>query len=309
MITKEETGERMLPFTDIHLKHRETMQSFVAAAGGRQMEQSFAGLYIWSHKFKVQLCQYKDFLLCLASKPCPPYYLMPIGQGDPASVLPAMEEDAHAKGNPFVLRGLTASMRQRIETALPKRYQFTPNRASADYLYLAKDLQELSGRKYHSKRNFIARFEETYHNRWSYEPITKDNLKDVWAFQDMWCRKNDCASNVSLQEESTSIALLLYNMDALRATGGLLYADGRVAAFTVGSLIGKDTMDIHVEKADYETVGAYPMINREYARRGCAGVTYINREEDMGLEGLRRAKLSYGPVEVCEKFTAVLRRN
>ena len=299
----------MLPFEDIHLTHRDMMQSYVTATGYRQMEQSFTGLYIWSHKFKVQLCRHDDFLLFFASGPRPPYYLMPVGQGDPARILPALEEDARARGNPFVLRGLTASMRAQIEAALPKRYQFAPNRASADYLYLAKDLQALSGRKYHSKRNFIARFEQAYQGRWSYEPITKDNLKDVWAFQDMWCRKNDCAANISLQEESTSIALLLYNLDALHATGGLLYADGRVAAFTVGSRIGRDTMDIHVEKADYEMVGAYPIINREYARCGCADVTYINREEDMGLDGLRRAKLSYGPIEVCEKFTAILRRS
>ncbi len=294
----------MLPFEAIQPSHAALFHQIADQEDCRTTEQSFVGLYIWSHRSKLALCRWGDFLFFRAMWKKKPFYLMPIGRGDLAAALDLLEEDAAAQDAPFVMHGLTQSMKDRVERIFPGRYVFSEDRDQADYLYESKALIELSGKAYHSKRNFITRFENEYAGRFAYEDITKENLDDLWEFQDRWCHKNNCADSLTLQEEATTIALLLYNLELLGAYGGLLRVDGRVVAFTAGSQIGRDTMDIHIEKADHDVVGAYPMINRSFARRHCQSLAFINREEDMGLEGLRRAKLSYHPLEICLKYTA-----
>ena len=296
----------MLHFEPIEIRHKTLFQPFAEHTTDRTTEFSFATMYIWSHKFKLALCVHGDMLYLRSEAGEHPHYLLPRGSGNLADALSLLEQDTRGE-YPLVLRGLTEPMMARLEEARPGRFAFTPHPEIADYLYSAQDLRELSGKKYHAKRNFIHRFETEFSDRWIYEAITRDNLDDVWGFQDRWCRKNDCAGNVSLQEESTAIALLLFNMEALGASGGLLRVDGDVVAFTAGSPIGKDAIDIHVEKADYDIVGAYPMIGRAFLRDQGAWASYVNREEDLGLEGLRRAKKSYHPVALLTKYTAVLR--
>ncbi len=296
----------MLTFEPIEIKHRQMFLNYIEYCRDRTTEQSFAAMYGWSHKYKASLGQQGGLLYARCAYEGHYHYLMPLGAGDLAEALRLMEREAERSSQPFSMRGLTSSMVRRVEEAMPGRYRFSELSGSADYLYASRDLIELSGKRYHSKRNFIKRFETAYEGRWHYEDITADNLDDVWDFQDKWCRKNDCASSLSLQEEGTTIALLLYNLKALGAYGGLLRVDGEVVAFTVGSPIGRDTMDINIEKADYEVVGAYPMINRLFARSHCADKAFINREEDLGLEGLRRAKLSYAPTEIITKYAVSL---
>ena len=295
----------MLNFEPIEMSHKTLFSSYSDFYRERTTEGSFATLFIWSHKYKVQLCEHDGTLYMRSVMGEHPSYLLPRGSGDLSASLPLLERQADLQGHPFVLRGLTEKMVSRVERALPGRYSFTPHPDAADYLYKADDLRLLPGKKYHAKRNFITRFENTYASRWFYEEITPKNLDDVWAFQDSWSRKNSASASLSLQEETTSIALLLYNMEALGAYGGLLRVDGRVAAFTLGSPCGYDTIDIHVEKADYDVVGAYPMINRAFLLHGGAWAAFANREEDLGLEGLRRAKQSYHPAALLMRYSAV----
>lgn len=295
----------MLTFEPVSISHKPLFLSYAEQTDDRVTEQSFAALYAWAPKYKTEICHSGGFLFTRSMAPRMAFW-MPMGRGDLAGALRGMEETARAQAMPFMLRGLTRDMRRRVEEAAPHRYVFTENPEQYDYLYARRDLEELAGKKYHAKRNFITRFENEYAGRWRYEDITKENLGDVWVFQDKWCRKNDCASNLTLQEESTAIALFLYNLDALGAMGGLLRLDGSVVAFTVGSPIGRDTVDINIEKADYDVVGSYPMINWAFVRNRCSSYAFVNREEDMGLPGLRKAKLSYHPREIIVKYTASL---
>ncbi|MCL2747193.1 MAG: phosphatidylglycerol lysyltransferase domain-containing protein [Oscillospiraceae bacterium] len=295
----------MLKFEDIDIHHKPLFFSYKDFFREKTSEGSFAALYMWRDKFKVSLCDWGDMLYIRSAMGAHPSFLLPYGPGDLGASLLQLERYTEEQRYPLVLRGLTKATREKVEGVLPGRYAFTACPDIADYLYLASDLRTLPGKKYHAKRNFIARFESTYASRWSYEEISPDNIGDVWAFQAIWCRKNNYASNHSLQEESAAITLLLQNLESLGAYGGLLRVDGRVVAFTLGSPCGADTIDIHVEKADYDVVGAYQMINRAFLRHQGSWATYVNREEDLGLEGLRRAKLSYHPIELLMRYTAV----
>lgn len=268
-------------------------------ANMRTSESSFTAVFSWLHKNKLRICE-QDGIFFRFANTSKPFYLYPLG-GDFDRALELIEADANTRGIPMTIRAVTEEQRASFEN---KGFTISEDRDSADYLYNAQDLLELAGKKYHAKRNFIARFERE--NNWQYEEITDENLTEVWDFQDKWCRKNGCDTNESLQEEATCIALLLYNLKALKANGGLLKADGKVVSFTIASHVGADTIEIHVEKADYDVTGSYPMINREFLRHNLTpDIKFINREEDLGLESLRKAKLSYHPCEILTKYTAI----
>lgn len=286
----------MLAFEPMRLSHKSLYESYTTSM--RTSENSFAAMFSWSHKNHIHVTENNGFLFRFADV-AHPFYMLPLGGGDLNGALEMLTDDAKERGIPMVIRAVTEEQKP----LLGSDYEFTENRDMADYIYNAQDLINLTGKAYHAKRNFVSRFSRE--SEWSYEDINDKNIADVWEFQDRWCRKNDCASNTSLQEEATCIAILLYNLKNLDAYGGLLRADGKVCAFTIGSRVGAETLEVHVEKADYDITGAYQMINREFAARHAAELRYINREEDLGIESLRKAKLSYHPCEIAMKYTAV----
>ena len=273
--------------------------SFTSRRSYKNIEAGFACAYIWRHKYGHEIYATDNamyiriniggsvFITPFGVK-CWDTALREIDEVDPGAALgELMREDMEA-----------------VRAAAPGKYEFVENEAIADYLYLQDDLAHFKGKKFHSKRNYCSRFERENEGRWCFEAITKDNIDDVWLFHDAWSRKNGGGSSLTLQEESTTIALLLYNLEILHAHGGLLRIDGKVIAFTAGAPISDDTYDVSVEKADYDISGAYPMICREFVRNICVGFKYINREDDMGLENLRKSKLSYNPVMLLRKYNA-----
>jgi len=293
----------MLDLKPLRMRDGDTYRRYTKELRGS--ESSFAAVFSWMHKNKLHICEQDGIFFRLANSDNP-FYLFPLTFGPMIDdnidrALALMESDAKARGIKLKIYAVSEEQKGFLDD---KGFEFTESRNYSDYLYNAQDLLELSGKKYHSKRNFISRFERE--NSWQYEDITDDNINDVWEFQDKWCRKNGCDTNVSLQEEATCIAILLYNLDYLKAKGGLLRANGKVVAFTVASRVGYDTLEIHIEKADYDVTGSYPMINREFLRHNLTpDIKYINREEDLGLENLRKAKLSYHPCMILTKYNAV----
>ena len=172
-----------------------------------------------------------------------------------------------------------------------------PARDSFEYIYNREDLSTLAGKKYHSKRNHIAKFSKIY--SWEYESINESNIAEIQYFADKWY---DGVEDEGLISEKSALKLLLNNRNLLNVKGGMIRVDGRIVAFTLGTPINSTTFDIHYEKADKEFLTAYSVINREFAFRELDGYKYINREDDLGIEGLRKAKLSYKPEILLEKY-------
>jgi hypothetical protein len=294
----------MLPFRKISLDDRAMVTEYFAIWQNRICECCFADLYIWSHKYNTSICEQDGFLYIRANQVG---YMLPQGKGDLKKALTNIRADAAENGWDFKLFSITDDMRDLIEQFMPGEFVYTENRDYCDYIYRAAELINLTGRKFHAKRNFINRFTRQYFGRYTYEDITPANIKEVWHFQEKWSRQNDVSSSEDLQAESTAIAVALNNFDQLGFEGGMLKIDDQVVAFTLGARIARDTFGIQIEKADYEIPGTYPMINWEFAKRHCAEVEYINREEDLGIAGLRQAKLSYNPVLLLCKRTAVIK--
>lgn len=185
------------------------------------------------------------------------------------------------------------------------KFQFTADRDYADYLYLRTDLATLAGKKFQSKRNHVNKFKRTYN--YEYTPITPDRIQECLDLEAEWCKANNCDQHEGTGNERRALVYALHNFEELGLTGGILHVDGKIAAFTFGMPINQDTFGVHVEKADTSINGAYAMINYEFANHIPEQYVYLNREEDLGIEGLRKAKLSYQPAIIMEKYVACLR--
>jgi hypothetical protein len=175
-----------------------------------------------------------------------------------------------------------------------------PVREHFDYLYRSQDLIQLAGGKYHAKRNHINTLERTY--RWRYEPLEDRHLPACRELAAVWCRMKRCEEDLNLMGEWEAVGAALAHLEALQLQGGVILLDGRVEAFSLGELLNRETAVIHVEKANPEIRGLYALINQQFCQNVWAGVSYINREQDLGEPGLRTAKLSYHPHRLVEKF-------
>lgn len=199
--------------------------------------------------------------------------------------------------------GLIKDEKEKLEREYPGEYQFYPSRNSFDYIYRVTDLAELCGKKYHSKRNHISYFQKNYN--WTYEEIDSSNIDDCIIMNEKWFMMNSDKASESIDAEREVLKLSFDNYDKFGFRGGLLRVDGEVVAFTFGEELNAETFVTHFEKAFSNIRGAYPMINMLFAKNTLTDYKFVNREDDVGSEGLRKAKLSYHPEILLEKYTAV----
>ena len=295
----------MIPFKDIELQDKELITSFTLNSPRRNCDLSFSNLCSWRFLYNTKFAIMDGFLLLKFWADGELVYMMPIGNGDLNKVLDALIEDANREGEPFCLLGICSGMCSELETFMPGRFQFTADRDYADYVYLRSDLATLSGKKFQAKRNHINKFKKTYN--YEYTPIAADRIRECLDLEAEWCKVNNCDQHEGTGNERRALIYALHNFDALGLTGGILHVEGKIAAFTFGMPINQDTFGVHVEKADTRIDGAYAMINYEFANHIPEQYIYINREEDLGIEGLRKAKLSYQPAIILEKYVACLK--
>ena len=303
----------MIDFRDPEIEDKVWVEECFHASGNQGCEYSFATLFLWSGTYHQQVAAMDGYVLERMSGSRGTGYLFPAGSGPLAPVLTALEYDAAQRGEPCRFFCVTPEQARLLEEIRPDQYRLEPDRDGWDYLYDVDRLADLTGKKLHGKRNHIHRFEEE-HPDWQVEEITVDNLGDCAAMDLEWNRLYRTENGDAEREAQTRLderhamskAFAFY--ERLGLFGLLLRAQDRVVAFTMGSLINSETVDVHFEKAYGEIQGAYPMINREFARWIRAhhpNVRWINREDDMGLEGLRRSKNSYYPDRMVEKYLAV----
>ncbi len=189
-----------------------------------------------------------------------------------------------------------------LELWYPGKFQIAYDRDSADYVYETEKLTTLAGKKLHGKRNHINKFKENYPN-WVYEPVTGENVEECFQMALKWRKEAECEQDEEKRAEMCVTLNALRLLEELQLKGGLLRAEpgGEVIAFTIGEPLNPDTFVVHIEKAFAEVQGAYPMINQQFVAHEAQGYQYVNREEDTGAEGLRKAKLSYRPAFLVEK--------
>lgn len=294
----------MLSFSRFKPEYKAAMDECLAKMNHRVTEGAFSTYFLWDEKYRYEVAFSEGFLFTRIHENGRPAFLCPMGEGDFAGAIEEIKNFCRQQGECLHFSYINTEALPLFEKHFPDEFIYTTDRDSAEYLYLAEDIIALTGKKLHAKRNFINRFKRDYEGRWTFERITKDNVAEVLEYEACWQRDNRTDEG-DLEVERSVIEKQLRNMDFLGSVGGLLRLDGRIIGFSLGTKISPDTFDIQIEKADWEIQGAYQILNNEFARTFCTDVVYINREDDMGLEGLRKAKLSYHPHKLIIKYSAV----
>lgn len=301
----------MLEFKPITIGDKNWINEILKKNDFRGSEYCFGTNFIWSKTFKTNIARFKDFYIVKAGSGRDLRYIFPAGTGDYDELFGVLSKHSKSEGANLKFVATPRIITEMLIEKYAEKVKVEPVRDYFDYIYNRTDLTTLKGKKYHSKRNHINRFME---NNWIFEPITDENITECLKMNELWCKENLCnEKNAVTKEEKqqqidkhNEFCVVNYSLEhffELGFSGGVLRVDGEMQAFTFGEPLNSDTFIVHVEKALTQFQGAYPMINKCFASTIDERFTYINREDDTGAENLRKAKLSYKPAFLEEKFT------
>lgn len=296
----------MINFQPLDPSLREKFEPYLMSRGERGCEYSFTNLYLWGRQ---QATIIDDTLVFFSQFNRKSVYLFPVGNGNLQKSLEAIIEDAKERGIPCRLTGLTHDDCALLEQLFPGKFRYHFDRDSFDYIYDINHLADLKGKTYQKKRNHLNKF-RVNHSDHCLIPITEENIADAEALVTQWYTlRLQQNPHGDFHMEQAAISKAFHHWSELDLDGLLLTVEGKPVAMTIGSPLNDDTFDIHFEKALDIADGAYPAINQGFAaylREKYPNLRWLNREDDMGLEGLRKAKLSYYPDHMVEKHWACL---
>lgn len=276
-------------------------------------EMSLANTILWARHYHTEIAFYGEDIIFRSMREDGNYsYCIDLLDAKDAKALfHKVVQLAQEQKQPFRMYCVTEKEWEMLNSWYPEQYQIEYNRDGADYIYSREKLAALSGKKLHGKRNHIHRFEEANPD-WKYETITDENEEECARMAMQWCIKNCMSEEDEIEfdkiDESKLVVYAIRHRKELGMTGGALRVSGKVIAITLGERLTDDVFVVHFEKAFSDIQGAYPMINREFVRHELMKYMYVNREEDLGLPGLRKAKLSYYPEILLKKGTVTVKR-
>lgn len=294
----------MINFKQLEKSQIEEYKKYYDYSTGLGCELSVLNAYLWRNEFNIKFAVVDETLIRAYFKDDGSVwgYCLPTGK----NVRGAMDEifaDADERGiKPHIVL-LTTAQRAFLETMYPSKFNYVRSPENQDYIYYSKDLATLAGKKFHAKRNHISRFYRKYTDT-CFKTLDNSNKQDAMQVVYDWCKENNI--NQSTYGELEVIKEALENFEEFKMNGAILYVENRPVAMTLGSEISERVFDVNFEKALREYDGAYAVINNAFAKT-LTRYEYINREEDMGIEGLRKAKLSYNPIIILDRYNAELK--
>ena len=299
----------MIDFQKLDLHRKQDYDRFLQHCGSRGCEYSFANLYMWGRQEAAFL---GDNLVIFSQFDRRSIYPFPVIRGEIKPVLDALMENAHSRKIRFRITSMTQGECDILESLYPGKFRFYADRDSWDYVYSIDDLADLKGKKFQKKRNHMNKFQELHPN-YRTEPLNRENIPVAMELIEKWNQSDPCADPGSeFYQECRALRRAFAHYEELELEGMLLLDGEEVLAVTIGSRLSEDTFDIHFEKALDRPDSAYPAINRDFARYlrdKYPELRWLNREDDLGLPGLRKAKLSYNPDHMVEKFWALYRED
>ena len=286
------------------LEDKAQIEAYYRYEQSNSCEVSFANNILWSPFYEMEYGFIEGMLVFLTRRNGDSVS-MPLAKdeetaGNLKKVILWLEEYFEKNGQAFHMHLVTKEKFELLEQIFHGKYEIEYNRDAADYIYEAPKLISLAGKKLHGKRNHINKFKENHPN-WSYEALTKENLDECLLMAEEWKARNLCGEKGEKHAEFCVTKRALKQFEELGLKGGVLRDGESIVAFTLGEELNKEMFVVHIEKAFAEVQGAYPMINQQFLIHEASEYKYINREDDTGAEGLRKAKLSYYPVFLQEK--------
>lgn len=293
-----------IPFRPLSITDKDELVRRVFPTDCRNCDLSFVNLFSWRHRYETEVAIVEEQLLFRFVANGQRAYMIAGGGKSFSKPLTELIEDARAAGEPFLLLGVCENELKRLEKKMPGQLTAQADRNFADYVYERKALASLAGKPLQSKRNFINRFLRE-HPDYTTEVLTPKHFDDCLRLNETWMNDKDLrdeTERLAVKEEQHAIVEAFTHWEDLDCRGMALCCDDRLVAFTYGAAINHDTFDICIEKADRRVEGAFAVINRDFARSLPECYRYVNREEDMGLLGLRQAKMSYSPAFLIHKY-------
>lgn len=296
-------------FNELTINDKDRLDSFFKLNYHENSHLNFTNLFMWRKADNIMWCIEDDILYFKAKFHDSEFALQPLCKKDRLfEAIDKLKAYFNDKNIEFTLSGLEENIVEELKNYPNGEFEFSTNRDDDDYVYNAIDLINLSGRKFHSKKNHLNSFRKNYPEA-KYLPINNDIITLCKITINGWYKKRLALTpdDPFIGAERDAIIEVLNNFEQLKLKGGALFLVNKVMAFTFGEQLNEDTAVIHVEKADPDVNGAYTAINQAFVANTWQDMTYINREEDMGIEGLRKAKESYRPVKMIKKFTAIFK--
>jgi hypothetical protein len=292
----------MTDFKPIEIQDKPLFDEFLRKDPPRISELTFTNLFIWRHHYRPVWLQWNECLLIIFHPQTGTTYgLAPFGPGDKKSALDVLSEEiAKQTSDVRICRVEEEFIKNHMD---PAKYAVVNDRDNSDYVYLAKDLISLSGNKYHRKKNHLNQFIKNY--AFEYHPLNTELVRRVLGMQEAWCQIRECVVKPDLLAEDFAVREALTYFEELGYQGGAVLINSVVEAFSLGEPLNEDAAVIHIEKANLEIPGLYAAINQLFCLNAWSNFTYINREQDMGSEGLRKAKESYYPHHMVNKYTLI----
>ncbi len=290
----------MLEFRKITLEDQTWISKLLKLSDFMGAEYSFANNMAWCRLSDSSITRYKDFYIVLMPHDDTFMYTFPAGQGDYVEVINLLREYSKAHGKKCAIFGVVEPWLSWFQEHFDGEYHCQHLEDSSDYIYLAQDLIDLKGRKYHSKRNHLKKV-DAY--PWTYEKLSKKDFEECITFSANLYNSKDGYTDHSAVVEQYAIDTFFKYFEQFNLMGIAIRVDGKLVAYSIGEKLNSNTVVVHIEKADTSYDGMYVLINNLFAKEFCntPDVVYINREEDLGIEGIRKAKLSYRPVFKVEK--------
>jgi hypothetical protein len=292
----------MTDFKQIELTDKKVFDDFLAEDPPRTSELTFTNLFMWRYRYQPVWSARDDCLLIIL-RPVDqaPFGLPPVGLGNKKDALLRLSQKLQeVSPEPKISRVGKDFVEHYVDA---DRYETIYDRDNSDYVYLAENLIELSGNKFHRKKNHVNKFKKNHD--YEYQSLDDDLARSFLELQETWCELRDCDENPALMHEDYAIYEALCRYRELGFKGGAISIDSKVEAFALGELLNPDTAVIHIEKANPDIPGLYAAINQLFCEKEWSEVKYINREQDLGLENLRKAKESYYPDHMVEKYTLI----
>jgi len=287
----------------ISIDHKELVDSYLEKAAPTTSEQTFASLYAWRKGRPLKVIEVDGSLLFLFKHDdYTTVFGPPLGKIDMSKIMGAIRKIADTDIVAF--ERIPEKNRPQF---IDKMAHVDPDRSNADYVYLREDLSNLSGNKYHSKKNLLTQCMSNYDCK--YETISRQNMTQLRDFFERWCEENNCGRSSGLCHEYVAITDIFENYQSFDLLGAAIRIDGNIEGFTIGERLNHNTAVVHFEKANKNFKGSYQLINNWFVKNHLKDFEYINREQDMNIEGLRKAKMSYYPHHMTEKYTVYLDKN
>jgi len=290
-------------FKDLSLEEKPLLDTLFKHFPPLLSEFTFTNLFIWRHAYQLKVSRLKNFLCLLSDQGENSFFFPAIGEGDMVECYRVLLQYLKEKGALPKIARVPEAVVAKIDWKA-EGFVAELDRAQSDYIYLTEDLIKLEGRKYHRKRNHIKQFKEKY--TYQYIPLTSEWISECLRLETEWCDLRHCEVIPGLLNESIAIKEAFTHFEELGLKGGAILINGKVEAFTLGEPLNQDTVVIHIEKANSAYEGLYSLINQAFLENQWSEYTYVNREQDLGEEGLRKAKESYFPHHMVNKYTITL---